>query len=144
MIITFCGHGDLGISDEVKKWLYEVVEKTIKDGATTFYLGGYGHFDFLAGVVVTELKEKYPHIQRVLVIPYLDRDYDMKHYDSSYYPSLENVPKRFAISKRNQAMVNEADVVISYVVHSWGGAAKTLEYAQKKKKTILNYPETQA
>lgn len=35
-------------------------------------------------------------------------------------------------------MVNDADVVIAYVQHSWGGAAQTLEYAEQKKKA--HYP----
>jgi len=39
-------------------------------------------------------------------------------------------------------MVTQADVVIAYVTHSWGGAAKTLKHAQAKKKAILLYPET--
>ena len=35
-------------------------------------------------------------------------------------------------------MVEEADLVIAFVAYSWGGAAKTLEYAKRKKKTIIN------
>ena len=35
-------------------------------------------------------------------------------------------------------MVNEADLVIAYVMYSLGGAAKTLEYAKRKKKAIIN------
>ena len=38
-------------------------------------------------------------------------------------------------------MVDEADLVIAYVMYSWGGAAKTLEYAKRKKKTIINLAE---
>ena len=36
---------------------------------------------------------------------------------------------------------DEADLVIAYVTYSWGGAAKTLEYAKRKKKTIINLAE---
>lgn len=39
-------------------------------------------------------------------------------------------------------MVNDADVVIAYVQHSWGGAAQTLEYAEQKRKRIILYKET--
>jgi len=35
-------------------------------------------------------------------------------------------------------MVNESDFLICYVKNSWGGAAKTLEYAKQKKKNIYN------
>ena len=38
-------------------------------------------------------------------------------------------------------MVDVSDVVVAYVKHDWGGAAKTLEYARRKKKEIINYGE---
>ncbi len=76
----------------------------------------------------------------MLVLPYLNREFDSTSYDSTTYPPLEKVPPRYAIVKRNQWMVNESDVVISGVIHSWGGAAKTLELARKNKKVILQYP----
>ncbi|MEQ6030978.1 hypothetical protein [Enterococcus faecalis] len=39
-------------------------------------------------------------------------------------------------------MVNDADVVIAYVQHSWGDAAQTLEYVEQKRKRIILYKET--
>ena len=38
-------------------------------------------------------------------------------------------------------MIQRCDVLIAYVTHGWGGAARTLAYARKKKKTILTYGE---
>jgi hypothetical protein len=38
-------------------------------------------------------------------------------------------------------MVGQADVVVAYVIHEWGGAATTLRYAEAKKKTIIRFPE---
>ena len=37
------------------------------------------------------------------------------------------------IKKANQYMVDNSQCMICYVRHSWGGAAKTLEYAKRKK-----------
>lgn len=85
------------------------------------------------------MKTKYPHIQSVLVLPYLDRKVDAGIYDYTTYPPLERVPRRYAISHRNRWLEDQSDVVIAYVLHSWGGAASTLEYAQKKNKTIRRY-----
>ena len=31
--VTFCGHGDCTVSDDVKQWLYEAIETEIKNGA---------------------------------------------------------------------------------------------------------------
>ena len=75
----------------------------------------------------------------VLVLPYLNSTIDTSGYDYTVYPPLESVPPRFAISKRNQWMVEQVDVVVAYVTHSWGGAAQTLDYARRKKKRILQY-----
>ena len=138
MIVTFCGHGKETYTDEIKKKLYDTVETLIKQGADEFLLGGYGNFDMLAARTVKSLKEKYPHIKSVLVIPYIDRDFDKSLYDCSEYPPIENVPKRFAISKRNEWMISKADIVIAYVAYGRSGASKTLEFAERKKKHIIN------
>ena len=94
-------------------------------------------------VIAWERKKAHPTIQSVLVLPYLDRKVDSTGYDRTTYPPLENVPRRFAISKRNEWMVDVSDVVVGYVTHSWGGASKTLEYARRKKKKIISYAEDQ-
>ena len=137
--VTFCGHSEVEFAEEVRKWLESTVEALIKDGAETFLLGGYGAFDRLAADAVWKLKKKYPDIKSLLVLPYLDRRADSKKYDVTIYPPMENMPKRFAIVKRNQWMVREADVLVAYVLYSWGGAVKTLEYARKRKKGIIGF-----
>ena len=63
------------------------------------------------------------------------------YYDGIIYPPLENVPPRFCISRRNEWMVDEANLVIAFVKYSWGGAAKTLEYAKRKKVKSFNLAE---
>ena len=137
MTVTFCGHGDKYYSDDFRKRLYDTVEELIKKGAKEFLLGGYGSFDSMAAVVVRELKQAYPKIRSTLVIPYLDRKYDnMGYYDAFVYPPIEQAPKRLAIIKRNEWMVDNSDVVIAYVDHDWGGAARTYAYAVRRKKVV--------
>lgn len=139
MKVTFCGHSEVFHPKEVRAWLYETVEQLIGQGADMFLLGGYGAFDRIAASVVWDLKQKYPHVQSVLVKPYLAREMDESQYDWTVYPALETIPPRYAISHRNRYMVEEADLVIAYVLHGWGGAAQTLEYAKQKRKTIVLY-----
>ena len=143
-VVTFCGHADFYGSEDVRVWLKETVENLIRRGADDFLLGGYGGFDACAASMVWELKKQYPAIRSTLVLPYLDRKVDATKYDTTLYPPLEKVPRRFAISKRNEYMVNEADIVVAYVTHDWGGAATTLAYAKRKKKEIINYAGTSA
>lgn len=137
MIVTLCGHAQISQVEEVEKWLYAVSESLIEQGAVTFYLGGYGAFDGLAASVLREQKKRYPQIELVLVLAYLNDRRDTSGYDRTVYPPLETVPRRFAISHRNRWMVEVSDVVVAYVLHDWGGAATTLRYAKQKKKKIL-------
>ena len=65
----------------------------------------------------------------------------LRLYDSVVYPPLEQVSLKFAISKRNEWMISQSDLVIAYVEHSFGGAYQGLHYAQRKGKRIVNLAE---
>ena len=139
MTVTFCGHSTVYPLNLVQRWLHEVIEGLIVRGARKFYLGGYGTFDQMAAAAVWEQKRTHPEITSVLVLPYLDRKVFATEYDYTTYPPLENVPKRFAISRRNRWMVDNSDILVAFVTHDWGGAAATLKYAERKKKEIIRY-----
>ena len=147
MTITFCGHSNFSFDNTVKEKLRELLLQEIrKNPACKFYLGGYGDFDSLCLSILKELKTDFPNIELLFITPYLDNNYSKLdtaklYYDGIIYPPLENVPRRFCISKRNEWMVNEADFVIVFVKYSWGGAAKTLEYAKRKKVDFFNLAE---
>ena len=144
MIITFCGHSNCLFSDEEKEKLKQLLIKEIRKNPTCkFYLGGYGDFDSLCLQTLRELKTDFPNIELLFITPYLDKNYSKLqlakyYYDDVIFPPIENVPRKFAILKRNEWMVDSADLVIAYVKYSWGGASKTLEYAKRKKKPIIN------
>ena len=138
MVVAFCGHKNVYQTERVSQQVKQIVSSLVKEGAGTFLLGGYGSFDSIAAVAVRDLKKEYSGLRSVLVVPYLNRDYDTSLYDESVYPPIEDVPKRFAISRRNEWMVDKADVIIAYVDHDWGGAAATLRYAERKNKRIIN------
>lgn len=141
MKVTFCGHKELADRMAVKQWLQSVCRELILQGADEFYLGGYGAFDSLCASVLREFKPANSHIQLILVLPYLNSSIITDGYDETIYPPLESVPKKFAILRRNEWMVQESDIVVAYVNHGWGGAAKTLQYARRKRKRIILYGE---
>jgi len=144
MVITFCGHSNCLFNDEEKEKLKQLLIKEIRKNPTCkFYLGGYGDFDSLCLRTLRELKIVFPNIELLFITPYLDSNYSKLqlakyYYDDVIFPPIENVPRKFAILKRNEWMVDSADLVIAYVKYSWGGASKTLEYAKRKKKPIIN------
>lgn len=147
MTITFCGHSNFSFDNTVKEKLRELLLQEIrKNPACKFYLGGYGDFDSLCLSILKELKIQFPNIELLFITPYLDDNYSKLetaklYYEGIIYPPLENVLRRFCISKRNEWMVDEADLVIAFVKYSWGGAAKTLEYAKRKKVEFFNLAE---
>ena len=57
--------------------------------------------------------------------------------DTMLPEGIETVPRRFAISWRNNWMLDRADYVVTYITHSWGGAAKYANLARKKGKTVI-------
>ena len=141
MIVAFCGHNDVANPDDVRRWLEHTVGDLIQRGATTFYLGGYGGFDRLAASVLHNISASNPSVESILVLPYLNREAEDDLYDGTIYPPLENVPKRLAIIKRNEWMVDHADVIVAYVLHDWGGASAMLQYAIRKGKEVIRHPE---
>lgn len=142
MTVTFCGHSDVVEEAAVQAWLDETIAQLCSQGAERFLLGGYGHFDGMAAAAVWRAKSSFPNISSVLVLPYINKKVDMTFYDGSLYPSLENMPPKYAILKRNERMVDASDIVVAYVLHGWGGAAKTLEYAMRKRKTVIRFGDT--
>ena len=141
MTVTFCGHSHVSDAAELNVWLDKVLDLLIAEGADRFYLGGYGDFDRMAAEAVRAKKDERPGIEMALVTAYLGRQADRESYDYMIYPTLKDVTQRSAIPKRNEWMVDSADVVVAYVTHEWGGAAKTLEYARRRGKRVILYPE---
>ena len=149
MIITFIGHRSLYHSEGLFNLLKATIINHIKNGEPiSFYCGGYGEFDSLCARVGYEIKKTHPSCEVLLITPYLTRTYRQDitgvPYDSIIYPPLENVPPKFAISKRNEWMVNQADLIIAYVIHSYGGAYKSLEFAKRKHKKIINLANSES
>ena len=61
-----------------------------------------------------------------------------KKYDDSVYVLESNVPKKYAIIKTNEAIINRCEVVIVAIQYDWGGAYRAYRYAKQKKKQIIN------
>ena len=142
MNVTFCGHSQLEEPEKIKVWLKEIIEDLIKQGAKTFYLGGYGQFDVIAASVLYKMKKQHCNIEIILVLAYPDKKYDASIYDSSIYPPLENIPRRYAILKRNEYMIEISDIVISCVKYNYCGAYTTIKYTRRKNKQIIYYYQT--
>ena len=109
-----------------------------------FYAGQQGAFDAMARSVLRELAKVYHHISYAVVLERLPgpREKAVWDFSDTIFPEgLETAPPRFAISRRNEWMLRQADFVVTYITHNWGGAAQYAEKAQRQGKRVLNLAE---
>ncbi len=141
MNATFFGHRNAPytVSLELEVLLHDLIEH---HKVYTYYVGNQGNFDYIVSEALEKMKVKYPQINYYVVLAYMpsaQKGAEMIDYSNTIYPErLENVPKRFAIPKRNIWMIEHSDIVITYVHHSFGGAAYYKEMAEKKGKLVIN------
>ena len=130
-----CFFGHREVMHNIRQKLTAIIEKLIvDDGVTEFYVGHQGQFDWMVYSVLKELKVKYPHIRYIVVLAYMPDVHIKEVYgENTLYPDgLETVSRRFAISKRNDWMIQHSSFAICYVYKITGGAAKFREKAEKK------------
>ncbi len=136
MICTFFGHRDTPKETEpiLKSILKDLIENK---GVDTFYVGNDGNFDNMVISLLSELSLTYP-IKYYIVLAYLPKK-ETENTEHTILPEgIENAPPRFAISYRNKWMIEQSDYVVTYVNHSWGGAAQFKELAEKRGKTVID------
>ena len=145
MIITFCGHAQYVESEEDEQKILSLFTELIGDRPAKLYLGNYGSFDAFAQRCGKKYQKTHPNVRLIFITPYITVNDSKNHldhkkdlYDEILYPGLEDKPLKFAISYRNKWVVEQADYVIAYITHAWGGAYQTYRHAQRKKKPLFN------
>ena len=140
-VCTFFGHRDCpsSIEPKLRETLTDLIESHNVD---RFYVGNHGAFDAMVRNTLRELKTTYPHIDYAVVLAYLptkQSEFDPRDFSDTVLPEgIESVPKRYAISWRNNWMLKQADYVVTYITHSWGGAAQFTEKAECQNKVLVN------
>lgn len=140
-VCTFYGHHDCpdAIKLKLRKTLIDLIENNAVD---TFYVGRQGAFDAIARAVLRELVPAYPHIRYAVVLERMPQKRDLpdtSDYSDTMLPEgIESIHPRYAISWRNNWMLKQSDFVVTYITHSWGGAAQFEEKAIRQKKNVIN------
>jgi uncharacterized phage-like protein YoqJ len=141
MICTFFGHKDTPkeIESALRSTLIDLIENK---NVNVFYVGNNGNFDTMVRRQLEELSQVYP-ITYSVVLAYLPTEknkYD--DFTNTLLPEgIEAVPKRFAISWRNKWMIEQSDVVVTYVTHTYGGAWQFKVIAQRQGKMVIELSE---
>ncbi len=138
---TACFFGHRDVTHDIRSKLQFIIEQLITEKQiNSFYVGHQGQFDSMVYSVLKELKVKYPQIRYTVVLAYMPDEHTKEVYgENTLYPDgLETVPRRFAISKRNDWMIQQSDYAVCYVHKITGGAAKFREKAERKELRIIN------
>ena len=125
-----CFFGHRNTPQSVEPLLTETTKKLIlEQNVRYFYVGNQGNFDSMVLSSLKKLKESYPQIEYTVVLAYMPSETtDKKYGNISLYPDgLEYVPKRFAISHRNNWMIKHSyflyaisDIILAfwrYIIH---------------------------
>lgn len=140
------GFGHRDIFQNIDDKIYECVNKAIETGCTLFYTGAMGDFDKLFSSSVRKAKclHKDIDIKLICVKPYLtkelnkEKEYYYSLYDDIIIPTeLADIHYKSVITKRNEWIVDNSDIIIAYTVREYGGAFTAIKYAEKKNKLIL-------
>lgn len=136
---TFFGHREC--PQDLKPLLLPVLEDLILyHGVDMFYVGNQGDFDRQVHFALQYLEKQYPHIRYAVVLAYMPgkkSEYDDGH-DTMLPEGIEAVHPRYAISWRNRWMIRNADYVVTWLTHTWGGAARYAKAAERQGKQVIS------
>ena len=147
---SFIGHKEIKETEELKENLYREIENLIvnKD-VDTFLFGSRSQFDSLCLDVVSEIKEKYPHIKRIYVrgeyeiIDEKYKNYLLQFYEDTYYPERIRNAGRAVYVERNYEMIDKSRFCVFYYDESYAplnrksGTKIALDYAIKRNREII-------
>ena len=98
-----------------------------------------GQFDAYVHSELKKLKQEYPQINYAVVLAYVPgkkTEYD--DYSDTMLPGgIESVHPHYAISWRNNWMLKQSDYVVTYITHTYGGAAQYALKARKWNKIVM-------
>lgn len=132
---SFFGHRKIEISEELKIKLNKTIEDLIiNHNVTSFLFGSRSEFNSLCQLLVTEFKQKYPHIERVTYTCQSEKCIleNEKEVWENIFSNLKKQKIELVCSdkevehntkysagkasyvERNQAMINDSDYCIFY------------------------------
>lgn len=142
--IAFIGHREIYCQTVLEKKIELIVKEKLEEKEyVEFYVGRNGDFDVLVASAIKRAQNKMGQHNNCLILvqPYPMKDdvYYEKFYNELKYPVDAKTHPKAAITKRNQWMIDNADLLIAYVEPDrTGGAMTALKYAKKKGIQVIN------
>ena len=146
--VSFFGHRSIERASEVENRFDKLLHELIAQKEyVEFLIGRDGEFDLLASAAIKRAVREYGYgnTHFTLVLPYMKAEYrDNEKEYLNYYDEVEVCAEsagaypKAAIQIRNRNMVDRSDLVVCCIQHKSGGAYKTMQYAEKQDKHIIN------
>ncbi len=146
----FTGHRVIPLLERhsVSKALEKTVIESINNGYCYFGAGGALGFDTMAALTVLRLKNKYPQIKLILVLPCKNQTRNWKAADIEKYEHIKSQADKVVYTskeytqdcmhKRNRHLVDNSSLCICYLKKQSGGTAYTVNYAKENGLKIIN------
>ena len=141
--VTLIGHRDTCLNREEQENLEKlIIQFTEQHTLVDIQIGRNGSFDIQIASLIKKIQRDYltNNLTLVLVLPYLvkDGEYYEDFYDDVIYPLSGDIHYKAAITKRNEWMIDNSELLIAYVEKDFGGAYNAIRYASKKGVKVIN------
>ena len=147
----FTGHRELKEPlERLEGRVWRTTETLIQEGYRYFGAGGARGFDALAARVVLRMKERYPHIHLIMVLPFPEQyeyefgwgnreieEYHMLQAGASKVVCLQRGYSRGCYYARDRHLVDQSSVCVAYQYKQTGGTAYTTQYARTRGVKVL-------
>lgn len=151
--VCFTGHRNIPVAQlpALRTVLKTTLTTLIQSGYTDFCAGGALGFDTIAAETVLELRQEFPHIRLILVLPCPQQTNKWSAQDKQIYETIKEVADevmytsnaytRGCMHVRNRKLVELSSVCISYLTQNRGGTYYTVGYAKSHGVPVLNMAE---
>ena len=152
--VCFTGHRALPAEElpEISRCLEDTLITLIEQGYCYFGAGGALGFDTLAAQTVLRLRERYPQVRLILVLPCRNQTRGWPQSNIDTYEDIKRRADKVAytaetyfrgcMQKRNRHLVHNSNVCVCYLTKSTGGTAYTVNYARRMGLRVINIAET--
>ncbi len=142
------GHRTINLTVEQIKTLKNHIEMLItEENINTFIFGSKSQFNDLCHNLVSQLREKYPHIKRIYIraeYPYIAKKYEeylLGRYESTCFPERIINAGKARYVERNYIIIQKSDICLVYYEgqeNFKSGTYKAYKYAEKNQRRIIN------
>lgn len=146
----FTGHRKIPVKqyDAIYECLKATIVSLIERNYRFFGAGGAIGFDTMAAQAVLAIRNQYPHIRLILVLPCRSQAEKWSEYDRAIYEHIKAQADKVVYTAqeytkncmhlRNRHLVDNSNVCICYLTERTGGTAYTVSYARMQGIEVIN------